>query len=168
VAKLIPSGLARIGVALDWAAGPEDVASFTGGLLRRTTAQSAMATIAGCPAFGVSTKAAAVLLSARKARPEFNCVLTLPFSDKLLKAVKLAGIVAAVFDRSKQPPSLEADEAMVLEWGIMGAISSHPETAIVGAVYDRGAEGLSGTLRLLGTSGLELVEMVRAILTELD
>ncbi|MBU1610460.1 MAG: hypothetical protein KKC99_01315, partial [Proteobacteria bacterium] len=98
----------------------------------------------------------------------FKCVLTLAVSDEIIRAVKRAGIVAAVFDREKQPGSLGNDEAAILQWGVMGAVASHPEAEIVSAVYDRGAPGVAGGLRLLGRSSLELTEMVRAILDELD
>ncbi len=164
LARLLPAGLANVGVALAWADSKDDVAAFTGGLV---PGRSGRVEVAGCPWLGASEQAAAVLLSALKVRPDLNCVLTLGLDDVILKAVKRAGIVAALFDRSKEPNGFGRDEAATLEWGVMGAVSSHPQSAVVGAVYDRGAPGVAGGLRLLGKNGLELVEMVRAILDEI-
>ncbi len=164
LSRLLPAGLAHVGLALAWADSKENVAAFTGGLVPGLMGR---VEVAGCPCFGASAKAAAVLLAALKVRPDLNCVLTLGFDDAILKAVKRAGIVAAVFDRSKEPHGLGRDEVATLEWGVMGAVSSHPQSFVVGAVYDRGAPGVAGGVRLLGKNGLELVEMVRAILDEI-
>jgi predicted fused transcriptional regulator/phosphomethylpyrimidine kinase len=38
----------------------------------------------------------------------------------------------------------------------------------VGAVYDRGAPGVGGGVRLLGRSGLEVAEVARAVLEAMD
>ncbi|MGE4505655.1 MAG: thiamine-phosphate synthase family protein, partial [Desulfovibrionaceae bacterium] len=162
--RLIPQGIGNAALMLPWAHGAEEVVAFSGGLVRGRAGRVA---VAGGPRFGASAEAAAVLLAARKARPDIACTLLLGFSEDLLLALKRAGITTAVFDRAKEPRG-GGNEAATLEWGVLGAIASHPDSAMVGAVYDRGAPGVGGGVRLLGRSGLEVAEVARAVLEAMD
>ncbi len=167
LARLVPGHGLGLALAMEWVEGDGDIASFTVPLMATLDGDVVRA---GCPGFGVQPRLARALLAARKVRPDVTCLATLRQDETVIAALKKAKLAATWFDRANEPGASRAgaaprnNEAATLEWGLCHALNATTQPGRIGAVLDRGNQGVEPLVFLLGRTAKELVERVSTVL----
>ena len=143
--RLAPEVQSNLGYALPRASGPDEVAAFPGRIVRLP---EGLQTIRP-PAFGASRHIASIILAAMEHDPGLRCTMNISFSETLLEKASRKGLVAAGFDRGKEPKEVKEREGSSLEWGTDEALREASE--IPDLIYDRGDVGKEPMIRILGT-----------------
>lgn len=135
----------NLGYALPGATTHEEVAAFPGRIVRLPEGLTTLRP----PAFGASRHIASVILAAMQRHPRLRSTMNIRFSEAVLRKAKEKGLVAAGFDRTKEPREVKEREGSSLEWGTGEAMRGTSE--VPDLVYDRGDLGKEPMVRILGT-----------------
>ena len=157
IGMLIPEVQSNLGMALEGAAGPEDVASFPGRIIR---VGGDVQTIRS-PAFGASQHVASIILTAMHYDPSRRAAINLRFEGPILDACRNAGLKIACFDRRKEPEDVKQLEGSSLEWGTGQAIQK--EGSVPDIIYDLGDVGKEPMIRVLGSGAKDVAGKVLAV-----
>jgi hydroxymethylpyrimidine/phosphomethylpyrimidine kinase len=164
LASLVPEVSMNLALAAPWPAAVGDVAAFAG---RITRGRDGSVYIPAGPAFGASSHMAKVVLAASAVVPAVACAVNVRYNERTLAALSRAGLVAAWFDRAKEPQEVKAREGSSLEWGTHAALAAHPDPASVDAVCDPGESGKEPMIRLLGRDADDVLAKLELILAAL-
>jgi len=140
----------NIGMALSYAASPEDVAAVDGRLTRHLDGVKAM----GCPRFGASHHIANTILAAREYEPRLRSALNLRYSEETVKAMKEMGLKVSFYDRRLEPEEFKHVEGMTTRWGTGEAFKRVEGTP--DAIYHLGDWGKEPMIVLLGETATEV------------
>ncbi len=145
LARLSAEVQSNLGYALPGATTHEEVAAFPGRIVRLPEGLTTLRP----PAFGASRHIASVILAAMQRHPQLRSTMNIRFSEAVLRKAKEKGLVAAGFDRTKEPREVKEREGSSLEWGTGEAMRGTSE--VPDLVYDRGDVGKEPMVRILGT-----------------
>jgi hydroxymethylpyrimidine/phosphomethylpyrimidine kinase len=155
--QLLPEVGSNIGYAVTGALEPQDVAAFTGRMIRI----GECAKVIGCARFGASKHVARIVLAASAKDPAVRCAMNIKYSPRTVRACRDAKLKVASFDRSDEPRG-----ASSMTWGVTYAIERHGHVPDV--IFDRGGHGKEPMIRLLGGTPAEVVEKLRKVRARLD
>jgi hydroxymethylpyrimidine/phosphomethylpyrimidine kinase len=142
--QLAPEVQSNLGYALPGATTYDEVAAFPGRIVRLPEGLAP----ARPPAFGASRHIASVILAAMQHYPWLRSTMNICFSEALLEKANEQGLVAAEFDRAREPKEVKEREGSSLEWGTGEAIRGTSE--IPDLIFDRGDVGKEPMVRILG------------------
>ncbi len=151
---MIPEVGTNIGYGVLGALEPDEVAAFTGRIVRAGTG----ARLVGCPEFGASKHVARIVLAASSHDPTVRAAMNIKFSEANLAACKKAGLSVATFDREEEPKGVSS-----MTWGVHTAIDSFG--GVPDAIFDRGGVGKEPMIRLLGESPEDVVSKLKRVLS---
>ena len=163
--RLAPRGPMHLALAAAYALEPQDVAAFEGGL--RFTGRTRLVQ-PGCPEFGASPEASALLLAVRRFQPDIHCTVNLRTGEDVQRALEESGVVAAWFDRDDMDPAHSASEQGVIGWGAAHALRSLTDPGEVRAILDWGAGGVEPQARIFAPDLPELMDMLTRLLRVLS
>ncbi|HVN66324.1 MAG TPA: thiamine-phosphate synthase family protein [Methanomicrobiales archaeon] len=146
---LIPSAGAEIGYALVGARGPGDVATIR----ERIVKKGGGVHIPGDIAFGAGVEVARIVITAMRTDPGIRSAAVIRFSPAILAVIEDLLLETCSFDRTKEPPGVST-----MDWGVAFCCRD----GVPDAVYDRGAPGKEGLVRLFGE---EPVHVARTIIS---
>jgi len=162
--EMLPSGRANVAVAVAFADSLKDVAGFSGGFI--TTVRGKV-DVVGYPEFGASVRAASLLLSARRIRPELHCAMALGGGGAVLGALKSLDMEMAWMDWEGRPDYVTSEDGRFEEWGGLAALKAHATPDKVRALGDPGGMGREPAVYVLASDMAELIMVLRAIADEL-
>jgi hydroxymethylpyrimidine/phosphomethylpyrimidine kinase len=157
---MLPGGRANVAVAVPFADSLQDVAGFSGGFI--TTVRGRV-DVVGYPEFGASVRAASLLLSARRVRPEVHCVMTLSGGGSLLGTLKALDVETAWMDWDGRPDYVTGANGGFEEWGGLETLKAHPDAEKVRVLGDPGGLGRESVVYVLATDMAELLVVLRGI-----
>lgn len=135
--RLIPPGGMSIVYAIRGARDPHGVAGVTG----RITGPDDKPRAGGPVAFGADETGARIVLTAMKFDPVVRAVAVIRFSPGLITVLEKMFLECCSFDRVREPPGL-----ITMDWGV----SSCCRDGVPDVIFDRGAPGKEGLIRLFG------------------
>jgi len=156
--RFSPEVQSNLGYALPFAREFCEVAAFPGRIVRLPEGLKP----ARAAAFGASRHIASIILAAQKTFPELRAAMNIRFSEELLEKAAAAGLLAAGFDRNREPTEVKNREGSTLEWGTLEAIRSG--TSRPDIIYDRGDVGKEAMLRILGVDPLDVIRKLLLLL----
>jgi thiamine-phosphate diphosphorylase len=151
---LLPAAGANIGYALRGARGPGDVAAIQGGIAR----EGAGVRLSGSIAFGADAGVARVVITAMRTDPEIRSAAVIRFSPAILAALGDLLLETCSFDRAREPPGVST-----MEWGVAFCCRD----GVPDAIYDRGAPGKEGLIRILGEDPVQVARTIVAVSSRL-
>jgi thiamine-phosphate diphosphorylase len=151
---LLPSSGADMGYALPGARSPGDVATIPGGIVKG----EAGVQLPGGVAFGAGEEVARVVITAMRADPDIRSAAIIRFSPAILAALGDLLLETCGFDRSREPPGVST-----MEWGVAFCCRD----GVPDAVYDRGAPGKEGLIRILGEEPVHVARIIIAVSSRL-
>jgi hydroxymethylpyrimidine/phosphomethylpyrimidine kinase len=161
---LLPHGRANVVAALPFADSPGDVAGLSGGMLG--TARGTV-DVVGYPEFGASARAASLLLSTRRMRPELDCAMTLGGGCAVRGALKAIGLELAWMDWEGRPEYAAGRDGRFEEWAGLEALKAHSAPETVRALGDPGGMGREPIIYVLAQGVDELTDLLNKIADEL-
>ena len=147
---VVPTGGAAIGYALRGARRGEDVAGIPGGLV----ADGDEVRASGEAAFGAAGGAARIALTAMRTDPEIRSAVVIRFTPAILATVEGLLLETCEFDRAREPPGVST-----MEWGV----ASCCRDGVPDVVFDRGAPGREGLVRILGEDPVVVAQTIVAL-----
>ena len=147
---IIPVAGANIGHALQGARAPGDVAAIMGGIVERGGKLSPP----DATAFGADAGVARVILTAMRSDPDIRSAAVIRFSPAILAALEDLLFETCGFDRSGEPPGVST-----MDWGVAFCCRD----SVPDAIYDRGAPGKEGLIRILGEEPVHVARTVVAV-----
>jgi hydroxymethylpyrimidine/phosphomethylpyrimidine kinase len=152
---LLPAAGANIGFALVGARVPGDVAAIRGGIV----ADGGMVRSPDATAFGADAGVARVILTAMRADPLIRGAAVIRFSPAVLAVLGDLLLETCGFDRAREPPGLST-----MDWGV----ASCCQDGVPDAIFDRGAPGKEGLVRILGEEPVAVAKQVLQVSNGLD
>jgi predicted fused transcriptional regulator/phosphomethylpyrimidine kinase len=147
---LLPAEGANIGYALRGARGPGDVAAVQGGIVE----ERGVVRLPGGVAFGAGEGVARVVITAMRTDPDMRSAAVIRFSPAILAALGDLLLETCGFDRSREPPGVST-----MDWGVAFCCRD----GVPDAVYDRGATGKEGLVRILGEEPVHVARTIIAV-----
>jgi len=160
VGCLIPEVQSNMVYAMKGAKQVEQVAGFPGRIVRLDEGVR----IVSLPRFGASSHTARVVLAASAKKPSLRCCMMIRFSEEILAACRMTGLVLTSFDRGNELEEVRTREGASLPWGVEQALSG-VETA--DAIFDRGGPGKEPVIRILGKDPGDVLRKVSLVLKRL-
>jgi len=164
VEALLPRGRTNVAVAVPYADSIRDVAGFSGGFI--ALARGGVEVV-GYPEFGTNERSAALLLSARRVRPEVQCVMMLRGGAAVREVFAKLDMEVAWMDWEGRPEYVGDEGCGFEEWGGLEALKSHPASGNVQALGDPGGMGREPVIHLLAENADELLAVLRRIVDQL-
>jgi hydroxymethylpyrimidine/phosphomethylpyrimidine kinase len=161
---MLPRGRANVAVAVPFAESVGDVAGFSGGFI---TTVRGMVDVVGYPEFGASVRAASLLLSARRVRPELHCAMTLAGGEPVLRALSALDMEIAWMDWEGRPEYVTDEDGRFEEWGGLEVLKAHAAPETVRALGDPGGMGREPAVYVLAPDMGELIAILRGIADEI-
>jgi len=157
LAKILPLDLVpevgiNIGYALPGATTLEDVCALRGRIVRVGDRLEPI----GPAAFGASRHIARIILTAMRFDPGARSATNLKYRSKNARRLRSAHFRLASFDRGEEPEGVST-----MEWGTERAIVE--AGTIPDVIYDEGALGKEGMMRVLGRAPEDVLRKVRRI-----
>jgi hydroxymethylpyrimidine/phosphomethylpyrimidine kinase len=149
---LVPEVGINVGYALPGARGPEDVCALQGRIVRVGGHLEPI----GRAAFGASRHIARIILTAMRFDPASRSATNLKYRPQNARRLRSARLRLASFDRGREPEGVST-----MEWGTEQAIVE--AGAIPDVIYDEGAVGKEGMMRVLGRDPEDVLRKVRRI-----
>jgi len=149
-AALLPGGGSPLGYAFRGARRPEDVAGVAGGLVR----EDGRVRPSGGISFGAGEGAARVVLTAMRTDPEIRSAAGIRFSPGILGVLEDLLLEICEFDRSREPPGIST-----MDWGVAFCCRD----GVPDAIFDRGAPGKEGLIRILGEDPVKVARTIVAV-----
>ena len=162
--EMLPNGRANVAVAVPFADSLKDVAGFSGGFITTVRGQ---VDVVGYPEFGASARAASLLLSARRMRPELHCAMALGGGEHVLGALKALDMEMAWMDWEGRPEYVGGEDGRFEEWGGLETLKAHAAPETVRALGDPGGMGREPAVYVLASDMAELIAVLRSIADEL-
>jgi hydroxymethylpyrimidine/phosphomethylpyrimidine kinase len=153
---LVPEVMSNLGYATPYPQGPQDVAAFPGRL--RQTPQGLMVPP---PAFGASRHVAAIILAAMQTHPELRAAMNLKYFEGVAELAPLLHLRAVSFNRSQEPPEIQAQEGGTLAWAVASVLA--PGEPAPDLIFDKGGWGQEPMIRLLGPTPMAVAEKALAL-----
>jgi predicted fused transcriptional regulator/phosphomethylpyrimidine kinase len=147
---LLPVTGSNIGYALRGARRPEDVAGIAGGIVKR----GGSVRPAGDVAFGADGGVGRVVLTAMRTDPEIRSGAVIRFTPAVLGLLEDLLLETCEFDRSREPPGVST-----MDWGV----ASCCRDGVPDAIFDRGAPGKEGLIRILGEGPVRVAQTIIAV-----
>jgi predicted fused transcriptional regulator/phosphomethylpyrimidine kinase len=147
---LIPVAGANIGYALPGARGPGDVAAIMGGIVE----SGGKLIPPDATAFGADAGVARVVITAMRTDPDMRSAAVIRYSPAILAALGDLLLETCEFDRSREPPGVST-----MDWGVAFCCRE----GVPDAVFDRGAPGKEGLVRLLGEEPVHVARTIVAV-----
>jgi hydroxymethylpyrimidine/phosphomethylpyrimidine kinase len=151
---LVPAAGANLCYALPGARVPGDVAAVGGGIVRwgRSVHQ------AGSVVFGAGGGAAGVVLTAMRTDPAVRSAAVIRFTDAVPAILLDLLLETCEFDRAREPPGVST-----MDWGV----ASCCRDGVPDAIFDRGAPGKEGLVRILGEDPVTVAQTVVSVSSRL-
>jgi hydroxymethylpyrimidine/phosphomethylpyrimidine kinase len=154
---LMPEVGINFGFALPDSQTKNDICALEGRLVR--LGDSRVAT-PGTLKFGASKHVAAIILAAMKHDNNFRAVMNIKYREKVIDAVKKAGLSVGTFDRTDEP-----EQVSTMEWGTNHVISELG--SIPDIIYDRGGIGKEPMVRIFGRDPQDVTGKLQKIIDNL-
>jgi len=151
---LLPGPAANIGYALRGARTGGDIAGVAGGILKDSTGVRP----AGGIAFGEAGGVARVVLTVMRTDPGIRSAAVIGFSPAILTVLEDLLLEICEFDRSREPPGVQT-----MDWGV----ASCCREGVPDVIFDGGAPGKEGLIRLLGEEPVAIAQTIVAVSTRL-
>ena len=152
---LLTAAGANIGYALPGARVPGDVAAIRGGIVESGGRVQPL----DATAFGGDAVVARVILTAMRADPAIRAAAVIRFSPRVLVVLEALLLETCGFDRAKEPPGVST-----MDWGV----ASCCRDGVPDAVFDRGAPGKEGLVRILGEEPVAVAKQVLQVSNGLE
>jgi len=153
--RLVPEVGTNMAYAVLGAIEPEDVAAFTGRIVRVGFGARKV----GCARFGASKHIARIVLAASSRNPEMRCAMNIRYSDENLELCRKARLAIGTFDRAKEPEGVSS-----MTWGVLWAIDKRGSVPDI--IFDKGGHGKEPMIRLLGKSPEDVVSKLRSVVSK--
>lgn len=147
---LVPGTGSNIGYALRGARRREDVAGIEGGIVER----AGKVHPSGGLAFGAGEGVARVVITAMRTDPEMRSAAVIRFSPAILSVLEDLFLETCGFDRSREPPGVST-----MDWGVAFCCRD----GVPDAIFDRGAPGKEGLIRILGEEPVHVAQTIIAV-----
>jgi len=154
VGHLIPEVSSNLGYALPQAEGMEDVAAFSGRIVRWKDS----VTTFGDPEFAASKHVANIILTVMKFNPEYCSAMNIRYSKENVAQLKRKGFVLGQFDRKLEPKRVKEKEGSSLEWGVGEVLKKLRR--VPDFIFDEGDVGKEPMIRVLGRNPLDVVQKI--------
>lgn len=161
---LLPRGRAELAVAVPFADSLGDVAGFSGGFV---TASRGRVDVVGYPEFGVPGRAASLLLSVRRVRPDVYCAVSLGGGEAVRAALAAQDLAMVTMDWDGRPEYVDGGEGGFEEWGGLQALKDHAAPETVRALVDPGGLGREPLVYVLAPDAADLSAVLRRIVGQL-
>ncbi len=155
--RLIPEVGTNMGFAVSGALEADDVAAFTGRIVRVGEGAKTV----GCAEFGASKHVARIVLAAAAFDPSTRCALNIKYSEENVRACRKARLSVSSFDRADEPRG-----ASSMTWGVTAAISRRGSVPDI--IFDRGGHGKEPMIRLLGHDPDDVLAKLRRVALHTD
>jgi hydroxymethylpyrimidine kinase / phosphomethylpyrimidine kinase / thiamine-phosphate diphosphorylase len=149
--RLFPEVQSNMGYALPFASDATEVAAFPGRIVRLPEGLEP----ASPAEFGASRHIAGIILAAMRTYPELRAAMNIAFSEQTLRSAGEKDLLAAGFDRTREPDDVKRREGSTLEWGTLEAIRA--STHRPDLIFDRGETGKEPMIRILGTDPQDVI-----------
>ncbi len=154
IGHLVPEVQSNLAYAIPFAESLSDVASFPGRIIRF---RGSIRTITSAR-FGASRQIHHLVLAAMDYDPNRRCVMTIRYSDNLVKRIKSLGYTIVQFDRTRTPPDLQEEEGSTLAWGVQDVMEELG--CVPDAIFDKGEIGKVPMIRIFGSDPASVVDLV--------
>jgi hydroxymethylpyrimidine/phosphomethylpyrimidine kinase len=151
---LIPGSGSNIGYALRGARSPGDVAGVEGGLVERGGSVHP----SGGVVFGAGRGVAGVVLTAMRTDPGIRSAAVIRFSAATVAILEDLLLETCEFDRFRVPPGVST-----MDWGV----ASCCRDGVPDAIFDRGAPGKEGLVRILGEDPVTVAQTIVSVSSRL-
>jgi hydroxymethylpyrimidine/phosphomethylpyrimidine kinase len=155
--RLVPQVGMNIAHAPKGCRGIDDVVGLTG----RIVLVSGRPRSTGCPMAGGSSHMGRMALALRRQTETLGACMNVRYGEETMKAAAAVGLKAAEFERSSEPPGEDT-----MSWGLRRALESVEGTPDI--VYDLGAPGKEGMIRILGVDPDDAIRKARRILDAIE
>jgi len=132
--RLIPQSGVRVVYAIRGARDAGGVAGIKDGITGKSVESP------DCT-FGADPAGATIILTVMKFEPGIRSAATLKFSKAVMDTLDDMFLESCSFDRTREPPGI-----MTMDWGV----ASCCKKGVPDVVFDRGAPGKEGLIRLFG------------------
>jgi len=147
---LVPDGGSQIGYALRGARRREEVAGIEGGLMPG----GGKIHPSGDVTFGAGEGVARLVLTAMRTDPEIRSGAEIRYSPAILSVLEDLLLEICEFDRSREPPGVST-----MDWGV----ASCCRDSVPDVIFDRGAPGKEGLIRILGEEPVAVAQTIVAV-----
>jgi predicted fused transcriptional regulator/phosphomethylpyrimidine kinase len=147
---LVPDSGSNIAYAASKARDLRDVATIKGRISRKGDHMAKT----GLPSFGECDEVARIVLTAMKFDPEIRSATVIMYSQKTVEVLKDLLYEVCSFDRTREPPGIST-----MDWGV----ASCCREGVPDAIFDRGAPGKEGLIRIFAENPVELVNIIAKI-----
>lgn len=162
VSPLIPEvGMNVVGVT-PYAEDRSDSVAVDGRITRTSMGARANAGIG----FGASSHVARFVLAIREYDPAVRFGIDCRFDDRIETALATLELDVGEYDRSEEPPAVEAQEGSTMDWA--AAVLCEDRDRAPDAVIDRGAHGKEPILKFLATDATTLRDHTLALLDAVE
>jgi predicted fused transcriptional regulator/phosphomethylpyrimidine kinase len=148
--SLVPEGGSNIGYALPGARTNGDVAGVHGGIVKMGGGVRPQ----GDVTFGASEGVARVVLTAMRSDPGIRSAAVIHFTPAILTILEDLLLEICEFDRAREPPGVST-----MDWGV----ASCCREGVPDVIFDRGAPGREGLVRILGEEPLSVAQTIVAV-----
>ena len=157
IGHLIPEVSSNLGYALPQAERMEDVAAFSGRIVRFKDS----VTTSSDPEYGVSQHVANIIFTVMKFDSEYCSAMNIRYSKENIAQLRRKGFVVGHFDRRLEPKRLKEKEGSSLEWGV-GEVLRRMKR-VPDFIYDEGDVGKEPMIRVLGKNPMDVVQKILQI-----
>ncbi len=145
--RLIPADGARVACAIRGARDKDSVSGVPGGI----TGPEDIRRAAGMCVFGADDLVTRTVLTAMKFDPAIRSAAILKYSPAVVRSVDAMLLECCSFDRVREPPGIAT-----MDWGV----ASCCRNGVPDVIYDRGAPGREGLVRLFGEKPDDIVNNI--------
>jgi len=147
----VPSNLAY---AIPYAESVQDVASFPGCIIRMGNTVDTLSSAK----FGAYPPIHHLVLAATEYDHDRRAVMTIAYTESMVRRIRSLGYSVAEFDRSHTPPDLQMEEGSIFGWGVQDVMEQL--RGVPDAIFDRGATGKIPLIRLFGKNPASIVDLI--------
>ncbi|GBC68715.1 Hydroxymethylpyrimidine/phosphomethylpyrimidine kinase [archaeon HR01] len=157
VARLIPESQSNIAMAIEGAAGLEDVAALPGRMVRVGEYVKPVME----PWFGCSRHVASAVLTVLKHDPKMRSAMNIRYGEDILEAAERLGLVISSYDRRAEPEEIKHVEGMTIPWGVEQAVKGLG--AVPDIIYHTGDVGKEAMTLVFGVDAVDVALKVLKI-----
>lgn len=160
IAPLIPEIQSNLCACKRMPETVDDTMAFPGRIVRFKDSVRYVA----LPEYGASKHMGKVLLTVSKADKNKTAVMNIRYFPQIVDIADKLGLSIASFDRSLEPQEVKEKEGSSLEWGTREVIRQ--KGYVPDIIYDLGEVGKEPVSRIIGTSALQVAQIVGKIYEE--
>ncbi|MGO9393389.1 MAG: thiamine-phosphate synthase family protein [Desulfobaccales bacterium] len=158
LSPLIPESMSNLAFATPYAEGPQDVAAFPGRLVK----SAAGLLIPAPPAFGASTRLAALILTAAASHPEWRSAMNIRFLTGMAELAPILHLrMTSCGGPGREPEEDEDRPGGNLEMQVASQLQ--PGKPPPDLIYDPGAWGREALVYILGPTPMAVAEKALAL-----